>query len=486
MTKPTQAPRTPARPGPRQLSRRAFMQLAAASGAAAGIASLLGNLRSSRAEDSAPVRRLLVLSHAHGWTYDDWKMRPSGLGEDAPWSADLKAMPASAFSPALAPLHAHRARMVAIDGLSLVSAELDGDGNRHDRGYIAAWTGHNANFASSTPRSQAPSIDQLVAAKIARADRLPSIELSVEAGLETGRPLAFAANGIRLPVANSPTELWQRVFGGAMDGGGLRSAKPSIDYAYAEYTALAPQLSAADHARLEAHFALVHDIGARSEGMAKLSCALPNQPAEALASYDERFDAFATLVTAAFACDATRVATFSLGEMPPSAFGAADLSDKVHKDIAHFIYEDPIKYAAMTNYFAHHSAQIATLLDRLEATPDPAGGSLLDHTLIIWGSELGDPWHGYRWYNPVLFGGSWAWPTGRYLYRPHQTPVELAVPGSMEPSGRTQFSGAPHQPLLVSVGRAMGLDIDHVGLDHVRGQRGDFVDCSGPLPGLVV
>ena len=38
--------------------------------------------------------------------------------------------------------------------------------------------------------------------------------------------------------------------------------------------------------------------------------------------------------------------------------------------------------------------------------------------------------------------------------------------------------------MLVSVAGAMGLGLDHVGLKHVRGQRGDFIDVSGPLPGL--
>ena len=50
--------------------------------------------------------------------------------------------------------------------------------------------------------------------------------------------------------------------------------------------------------------------------------------------------------------------------------------------------------------------------------------------------------------------------------------------------GYSLFSGIPHQRLLVSVARAMGLEVDHVGLTHVRGQRGDFIDVSGPLSGL--
>ena len=105
----------------------------------------------------------------------------------------------------------------------------------------------------------------------------------------------------------------------------------------------------------------------------------------------------------------------------------------------------------------------------------------MDNTLIVWGSELGDGWHGYGRYCPVLIGGSWAFATGRYLYWPHTTPVEMRVPAQVAAGGATRFAGVPHQRLLVSVARAMGLDVDHVGLSHVRGQRGDFVDVSGPL-----
>ena len=58
-------------------------------------------------------------------------------------------------------------------------------------------------------------------------------------------------------------------------------------------------------------------------------------------------------------------------------------------------------------------------------------------------------------------------------------------PSQIRPSGSTQLSGIPQQRLLVSVARAMGLEVDHVGLTHVRGQHGDFINLDGPLEGLV-
>ena len=437
------------------------------------------------AQGPAPPKRLVVISHCHGWPYSEWKMRPDGTPEDAPWTLDLKSLARSEFSRPLAPLYEHRHRVLALDGLSLATAELDAGGNRHDRGWIHAWTGNNADFAARDTRSTSASLDQLVAAHIARPDRLPSLELSVDAALEAGRPIAYNVGGVRLPAESTPLRAWERVFGPASSGDAVgRRRRTTLDFAYSEYRELAPKLDARGRARLESHFGLVERLGYRLEGLATLACNAPARPAAAFEKYDMRFDAFSDIIAAAFSCDITRVVSLSLGEMPTAEFGAAAISDKVHKGIAHYIYDDPAKHAAMTDYVRYHAGQVARLVSTLETMPDVGGGSIMDNTLIVWGSELGDGWHGYSHYCPVLIGGSWAFNTGRYMYWPHETPAEMRVPSQILTGGNTRVSGMPHQHLLVSVARAMGLDVDHIGLEHVRGQRGDFIDVSGPLAGL--
>ena len=224
--------------------------------------------------------------------------------------------------------------------------------------------------------------------------------------------------------------------------------------------------------------------GSGSQGWRRSRATRRRGPAAAFEQYDRRFDAFTDIIAAAFSCDITRVVSLSLGEMPTAEFGADHISDKVHKGIAHYIYDDAAKHAAMTDYVQHHARQVARLVSTLEAIPDAGGGSVMDNTLIVWGSELGDGWHGYSHYNPVLIGGSWAFRTGRYLYWPHETPAQMRVPPQVLAGGRTRLCGVPHQRLLVSVARAMGLDVDHVGLRRFRGQRGDFVHLSGPLDRL--
>ncbi len=455
------------------IDRRRFLQTLGLGAVGAGTLSS----RPLWADEHEAPKRLLILSHCHGWTYDSWRLQPDGLPSDAAWELDLNAVNADELSAPLAPLHEHRSRIVALDGLSLATAELDMDGNRHDTGWVHAWTGDNADFSDSDTRSRSPSIDQVIAAAIARTDRLPSLELSVDASGESGRPIAYAQNGVRLPVANTPLLAWERLFGLTSNADPLvLRQREQLAYAYGEYQAVCPQLGATQQARLSTHFDLLDVLIERITGLASLTCSAVPEPVASVSSYDENFDAFAELIGAAFACDITRVATLSLGELPTADFGWDHLSDDVHKGIAHGIYDSTRKHQAMTDYLTLHSQQVARLVSLLESLPDVDGRSIMDNTLIVWGSELGDGWHGYQHWCPVLIGGDWHFPTGRYVYEPHRTPVEILVP-----EGYSTHSGLPHQQLLVSVAQAMGLDLDTVGIDATWGQTGERVDCSGPL-----
>ena len=466
------------------MHRRRFLQGLGWAGIV-GASGLAASQRRARANEGEAPKRLIIISHCHGWPYDAWKMRPSGLSEGTPWEVNLGDVSEDAFSQPLAPLYPHRNRMLALDGLSLATAELDTDGNRHDTGWVQAWTGNWVDFGSSDTRSTSASVDQQIAENIARMDRLQSLELGVDDVREGGRPVAYGASGRRLPVETSAPRVWQRVFGTSVNPDPLVARQRSVmDFAAAEYAALAPKLDSLQRQRLDAHYELVSRLGDRIEGMAALSCPDIPEPPETMPTYDERFDVMAELIGASLSCDITRVVTLTLGEIPTIDFGWDHLTDDVHKGLAHEIYNDPQKHMAMADYLTMHAEQVARLVSVLENLPDVDGRSVMDNTLIAWGSELGNGWHGYQHYCPVLIGGSWHFRTGRYMYWPHETPVEVLVPRVISNTGYTRFSGMPHQRLLVSIAQAMGMDIDHIGIGHTRGQRGDIVDCSGPLPSL--
>lgn len=470
----------------RTLDRRDFLRLLGLSGVAVGVGQA-GLAWGKGAEEVTPIRRLLIISHCHGWPRETWRLNAPGKSDAQPWELDLTKLPKDQWSEPLAPLYDMRSRLLPIDGMSLATCELDADGNRHDTGFVQAWTGNWVDFSTSPARARSRSLDQIVAAHVARPDQLPSLELAVDGvqGYEPGRPVCYAANGKQIPLESDPVAAWNRIFGPSQKPDPLSTRhKRVLDYSYGEFKAMAAGLEVKHRQRLDAHFGLLEALSKRLTGLANLECAaIPAEPKHD-GTFDSRFDAMAELIATAFACDVTRVATLSLGEMRTSDFGWDHVTDNVHKGLAHGIFESKLKHEAMTDYVTRHGEQVARLVKRLEAIPDASGGSVMDNTLIVWGSELANGWHGYREYCPMIIGGQWHFKTGRYVHKPHDTPVEMLVPEQVAKSGWSELSGLPHQHLLVSAAQAMGLDIDHVGLRHTQGQRGDKVNLRGPIDGL--
>jgi len=471
------------------IKRRRFLQSLGVGGAGIGLGGL--SVRQALADEIAP-KRLIVINHNHGVTYDTWKIHPDNLPTSHDWECNLTDLGMDEFSEALLPLYEHRHRMLMLDGLSQATAELDMDGFRHETGWIQSWTGNWVSMTTggfiddSGMGAQSASLDQLVAAHIARRDRLPSIEMAVNGSGEVGRTISFGLNGQDVPLEASPNRLWERIFGPSLSPDPLLSRhKQTLDFAFSEYSQIASRLDIRDRQKMESHFDLVSGLSSRLHGMAGLECGYTPEVPNDIISYDQKFDAFMEMVVSAFACDITRVATISLGDMPTADFGWEDFADDVHGDIAHRVFTHAECAEAMTDYLKLHATQISRLVSLLESIPDVDGRSLMDNTLIAWGSELSDGWHGYQHYCPVIIGGDWHFRTGRYMHWAHQTPIEILLPEVLSPAKKTQFSGLPHQHFLVSVAQAMGLDINHVGIANVQSQRGDFVDCSGPLPNLV-
>lgn len=462
-------------------SRRRFLSALGLAGAGAAVAPTVG-LRRAFASSDAP-KRLIILSTGHGTVYDGWKMRPGGLGEAGRWEASLASLGAADFSRALEPLHPYRSRVNVFDGLVQATAERDIPGYRHEKGWIHAWTGAPVYFTGSDLFATQPSLDQIVAREIARPDRLASMELDVL----YGREICHAGLAQRLPLEGDPQRAFDRVFGLTTASDPLAVAQGSVlDFARAEHQSVRGKLGKGDQSRLDTHFELVRQLERRLEGLSTATCStLPDRESLMTSGerYDQTFAAQAEVVAAAFSCDFTRVAAISMGDIPSEDFGWGDyLSGDAHNDFAHRVYIDPMAAQAMTDYTRHHAQQVANLIAMLEAIPDADGGSLMDHTLIVWGSEMGDGWHGYQHWCALTAGGGWAWDTGRYLHFPQDTsPFRIAVPEG----GFSDAAGLPHQHLLTSVAQAMGVETDHVGMKEITTKKGEKVDLTGGVPGLV-
>lgn len=400
------------------INRRRFLRamgLSVAAGATSGYAGA-GQL----ADDVMP-KRLIVLSTCRPSAQARWAMNPWRRPDAQAWEGELTPLPERAFSPALRPLFPHRERLIVLDGLRMTSAALDPQGERHERGRVHAWTGANVRRHAGGVRATRPSLDQLVAARIARPGRLPSLELRVG----QGRQICHDARGRALPMEADLRQTWARLFG--LSGASAPPTAPpasALDALLAEYAAQGAQLPADERVRMSAHLAQVQQLERRLEGLS--TEAVPQSPA----GFARRFDLSCELVCAAFACDLTRVATLSLGELP----GA--------------VGEDA------------HARLLARLIRRLESTPE-GEGTMMDHALIVWGDALAGGGQADDRFPALTVGGQWVFTTGRYLRWPE--------------------GEQPHHHLLVSVARAMGLEVEAVGMDMALTPAGELIDLTGEL-----
>lgn len=436
----------------------------------------------------APKRLIVVVSQHGGWM-PTWAFNPAGNPGDAVWEQSLSGMTAEEFSPSLLPLHPWRERMVAIEGLSMVSGDIDPAGVlRHEIGQIHTLTGDEVEMVSGLPIGKSPSIDQRVAEHIARPDRMRSVELSIGGQSPVvnyrGRHQPLLGE-FRMPVVHE--RLFGLVNGGAMGPDTLREQGELLASVGARYEALATRLSADDRHKLDVHRDLLRDLDQQIAGLMNATCDVPAAPGggDAEGEYAADFTAAATMLTGAMACDLLRVATINLATLPAAALGIN--GDDIHDAYAHELARSEEAVGVMTSYYAYHAAQVAELMSLLDAVPED-GGTMLDHTLVLWTSELADGVHGFDRMPVVLLGGQ-AWATGRYLHYPSDTPYEAWVWDGV----RRSSAGRPHQKLLSSVLRAFDVPDPETGeawaampIRELRGTGGLPIDCTGVLDELLV
>ena len=462
------------------MNRRQFLT---AMGVASGSLFLPSLTRFAHSANGQPPRRLIVVVTQHGAWMPTWAMNPAGNPSDAVWQQSLGAVEASAFSPSLAPLHPWRERMVAIEGLSMVSGDIDPAGVlRHEIGQIHTLTGDAVEMVSGLPIGKSPSIDQIVANHIARPDRLRSLELSIS---DVSPVVNYRGRQQPLLGETNLLTVHDRLFG-LVNGGGagpaeLQEQAALLQSVQRRYDGFASRLSAEDRHKVEVHRDLVRDLDKQIAGLMSARCEAP----ERVGSMDPAVDwtTAVTMLTSAMSCDLLRVATVNLPTLSGEQLGHAD--ESIHDAFAHELPRSEQAVQVMSEYYAYHGNQVAELLALLDGIPED-GGTMLDHTLVVWTSELADGVHGFDRMPVLLFGGS-CWSTGRYLHYPSDVPYPAWVwDGVRRPS-----SGRPHQQLLSSILRAFevpdpetGGDWNAMPIASLRTPDGVDVDCTGVLEEL--
>ncbi len=454
---------------------------------------LVGRSPSAQADTPTSPSRLVFYIQPHGHIPNAFNMAIPGGAADAVAERALAPLTPADLSPTLRPLHAFRERLLAIEGLSHTSVLADiaeimrtsGDLNNHQVGVADLLSGARALQRSGTYCSGgARTVDQELATRLVAPGRYGSRAYGFDyIPNSIVSPFSYLGPGQATPMVSDPNTAFADLVGGAIPGSApktrderLRALRPSVlDAASREYELLAPQLGKEGREKLELHRALVRqlqlDLGAHSA-----SCG---------GTFDNSAHAvrqFMDLVRVAFACDLTRVVTFTapvpqcpeLGYPAESTFHTYAHASIDGSTSCGQIYSAEAE-RAMTDLDAWHAGHFAYLLQQLDAVPE-GSGTMLDHTAVVWLTELATPTHQHHDAMVVLAGGcNGFFRGGRYLRYPRNQPNPLA---GQPPTGPA------HNRLLVSLMQAMGQPDTTFGMTDAVAADGTPLSFRDPLPEL--
>jgi hypothetical protein len=237
-----------------------------------------------------------------------------------------------------------------------------------------------------------------------------------------------------LPMEENPRAAFELLFGdtGTTDSAArvrrLREKRSILDSVLGKAHLLSNSVGAADRVRFDGYLESIRDVERRLEtAEAQSARELPvvNQPAAVPATFVEYAKLMMDLQVLAYQADLTRVSTFMLAkELSGRAYPEVGVSEGHHALSHHG--DSPEKIALLAKVNAHHTSMLAYLLERLQATPD-GDGSLLDHTLLLYGSGHGDPNKHDPKELPIIVVGSEQLKGGRHYRFPHAQLAHLHV-----------------------------------------------------------
>jgi hypothetical protein len=369
------------------------------------------------------------------------------------------------------PLEPFRKHTIITSGMWSQSSENPPGVTGADHFVAAAYlTGEKPKKTTGADIHVGTSIDQVIAKKIGQETLLPSLQIGLEdPGANSTNcgegyscvytnTISWEAPDRPMPMEINPQTIFERMFG---DGGSpeLRKARRErqasiLDSVSGALKDLLPEVSHNDRVRLEQYSDDVREIERRLSIAAKASSEVPNVavPYGVPESFDEHIRIQSDLLSLAFQADITRVATMLF---------ARDLTGRVYPESGTDISfhggshhaEDPGRIAQYARLNRYHVQMLAYLVKKLNDIKE-GDGTLLDRSLILYGSNMGNSNQHLHYDTPaVLIGGA----SGKVKGDKH-----IAVPSRTVPTGN----------LLLSI-----LDKFDVGVDK-------FGDSTGRLQGV--
>ncbi|MEM9864686.1 MAG: DUF1552 domain-containing protein [Myxococcota bacterium] len=376
----------------RALSRRALLR--GAGGVAIGLPfldAMLGS-RVSVAQSDAIPKRIVFFFTSNGPNRERWW--PTGGGE-----TDF------VLGPSMAALEPFRDKLLIPDGIRMATArEARGDGgNGHDvgtghcltaRGIVAGPDGVGEFGHLWDGTAGGISIDQFIAQSIAGEDRpYRSIEVGARAqGIRQSLPSRISYRGQGQPVTpfHTPGQTFDQIFRGigtVEEGPDPQQQRRQLvlDAVQGDLQRLSSRLGTADRQRLMLHIESVGEIASRIDASSRIVCEAPERSDSE--NFPEVIDLQLDLLVQAFKCNLTRVASLQCSTGQSGIRHSWLGHTEAHHSISHKGDSD--------TFFRNQSAEIdqfyverfARFLGALEAEETADGGTLLDHTTVVWVNE---------------------------------------------------------------------------------------------------
>jgi hypothetical protein len=432
------------------LSRRRFLRGVGACLALPAFESLLPSVARAAAPalgaaspGGAPIRMAFVYfpngAHQANW----W---PKGEGKDFEFAATMQ------------PLANLKHRLQVLGGLDHVNATPGPDGaGDHARASGTFLTGVRVRKTAGADIQAGLSIDQAVANEVGHLTRFPSLELTCDAvrksgSCDSGYSCAYQYNlawrSSSTPVAPEPNPrlLFERLFGegphGERKANLLRRQEQQrsiLDFVRDDVQALGHDLGRRDQQKLDEYLTSVREIEKRIEQTDRFAEKTRDPeidtPPGIPPSFQEHIRLMYSMMVLAFQTDSTRIATFLLAnEGSNRAFPEIEISEGHHYLSHHRNNKEMMDKIAQIDLW--YMQQFAWFLEQLEATKDLDGRSLLENSMIVYGSGNADGNRHTHVNLPVILAGGGG--------------------GTLTPGRFVDFESVPMSNMLLSMADRMG------------------------------
>ncbi|HTW63373.1 MAG TPA: DUF1552 domain-containing protein [Bryobacteraceae bacterium] len=415
----------------KHLSRRAVLQ---GMGVTIGLPLLEAMIPAATAQSKTaakPAPRMGFIYVPHGSVLDRWS--PKTTGKDFQLLQILK------------PLEPYKSHLTIVSGLRNKAAESPAPHAITS----GTWLGCVHPAPQQSPLA-GTSTDQIAAKHIGQDTPFPSLELSTETGTTCdptfgcgfGNTISFRTPTQPLPMEYNPRKVFYQLFGQG-DTTTERAAivgetKSILDSVLGDAASLQQQLGPRDRAMVGSYLDSLREIERRIQTVEKSNLSridVPDAPVGVPNDFKEHVSLMFDLLAIAYQANLTRVFSFMMNkEVSMRTFNAIGVSDAFHPLSHHG--NNPANLDRLSKVFAYHTDLLSAFIKKLATTPD-GDGSLLDHSIILYGSNMSNSnLHNHDPLPSAVLGlGYGKIKGGQHLKYPQDTPLANLMLTLLERAG---------------------------------------------------